>query len=258
MLDRARGAAHSCRMVAPDLLRVVVVDDMRINQLGTKATLEAIDGVAVVATYDFSGALERDSWDDVDWVITDVAYELSWEEPTPAVPLVERIRNLSTGSKPMVVAVTSNPIAYNEPVIKRRLVEADADIGLVWRVDLDAHLRTLISGADLDAKLRGLPLVDAPSDIPELGISHDTEVNRAVEGARKLVHGLKGKRNERWTWRERDRLARDTGLEPVRKDGISPFNSETPGLPQLSRLVERADVPPEDPDPAGPKRRKRR
>lgn len=220
-------------------LRVLVVDDLAINREGTRAIIGGVEGVDVVATVDFDEALARASWQDIDWVIVDVAQETREDDETPCVPVIEHIRSCAAGPKPQVVAVTANPIAYNEPLIRLRLIQADPDVALLWRRDLEELVVRAVRSADLASGLRDAPALEAPRSHPELGITPRTLINRLFEGAREIADLPPGKRFERQTWRLRDRVTREAKVEPVNQDGTLARNSDAASIRQLRRILDR-------------------
>lgn len=173
-------------------VRVVVIDDLRINREGTRA-VGRIAGVEVDEPLDFDQALERDDWAGVDFVLVDVSDRRRADTETPGIEAVAHIRSCSTGQSPVVIAVTGDPAAFEEDVVRRRLLEAGRR-PLVYREELDRRLGEVIrSGRPLD------PLT-APSEISELGITGRTRVNELVsfllrEGA-ELVAPKKWKRQD--------------------------------------------------------------
>jgi CheY-like chemotaxis protein len=226
------------------LLRVAIVDDLEINQLGTKGIIERLDGVEVVFVGDFEEAFARPTWDDVDWLLIDVAQEDAESETTPAIPVIEKVRAMSPDPRhPMMVALTSNPIAFNRGLVRRRLMEADADVGLVWRKDLERHIRAAVGATGLDTALVAIPPVDAPEEIPQLGIDADTKVNRLIEGGRELLaHPVKGRQQERRTLVDRVRLAARTGLNARTTNGDPPAASNVPAITQFKRIERESQV----------------
>lgn len=248
---RARGPCDNWEMPEPIRLRIAIVDDLEINQRGTASLLADVDGVEVSATFDFPQALEFAGWGEFDWVIVDVAWEdnedgTPYPEQTPSVPVVKLIRALVPGPKPMVVAVTGNPVAYYEDVVRRRLIEADPDVGLVWRHDLEAHVRRAVDAAALQDDLRAIPLLDAPDSIPDLGISYDTDVDRAVLESREFLADLPAgpaRRDGRKTYAARDRITRAARLEPATREGLRAWSADAATIPGLRRIADRASVP---------------
>ena len=117
-------------------VRVVVVDDLEISRAGTAVVLGRIRDVEVVGLFDFDGALRQTSWDDCDWVVVDIAAEGRPRDEVPSAAVIERVRQPAGPDRPTVIAVTSNPVAFDEDVIRRRLLEAGAD-DFVRRSDLD-------------------------------------------------------------------------------------------------------------------------
>lgn len=237
-------------------IHAAVVDDLRINRRGTAAVLREIDGVEVVGVYDFDEALARPAWDDVDWIIADVAEETNEDEQVRVVPLLQKIRSMYPDprdpNKPWTVAVTGNPQAYDNPFLLRRLVEAEPDVGVVWRPDLDRHLEEILSGEQLHQRLRSYPAPDAPVsefgdrprplaplDIPAHGTDAGTLYNDLVEGARKIVRAAaaqKGRSAEGKLLVSRALLAAKAKVKPVTKEGLTPHNTDVPSLPLYKRV----------------------
>jgi CheY-like chemotaxis protein len=235
--ERESGAAPP-RASRP--LRVAVVDDSAINRDGTRSVLERTRGVEVVLLCDFEQALARQSWEDVDWVIVDVAHEFRADDETPCVPVIERIRAVSgRQAQPQVVAVTANPVAFNEPLIRRRLIEADPKVGLLWRRDLEQMILQAMSGERLGEEFERVPPTDAPSTVPELGVTSRTRMQLLHDLSRDIVTASSAGLSERKTWRLRDRAARDANLNPVNQDGLLARNSDTPSVRQFRRIWER-------------------
>ena len=228
----------------PRAVRVAVVDDLRINREGTRAVLASVPGVVVDEPLDFDQALSREDWAGVDYVLVDVADRNRSDTGTPGIEVAIHIRSCSPTNGPTVVAVTGDPGAFEEDLVRRRLLEAGAD-HFIYRDDLDRRLEELIAGGQ-----RPDPLT-APAEIPELGITRRTRVNDLVsfllhEGA-ELVAGRKASRQD-----ERHlNLVRAEGEERARE--LNPVNAEgglarhgeqlSPGLRQYRRILQRATRP---------------
>ena len=102
----------------------------------------------------------------------------------------------SPGESPFILAVTSNPVAYSEPLIHARLLAADPNIGLIWRKELDKRIsRAALSGDPLFYE--GASLGDRPlpsnhdEDMWSLGISPDTDIEKVYEAARDSPHPVR-------------------------------------------------------------------
>lgn len=225
-------------------VRVAVVDDLRINREGTRAVLQTMANVVVEEPFDFPQALERTDWDALDVVLVDVADRTRADTETPGIEVVAHIRSCARGAAPTVVAVTGDPAAFEEDVVRRRLLEAGA-AHFVYREELDRKLEDVVSGQSTLAPLT------APSEIPELGITRRTRVNELVgfllsEGA-DLVSGKKWRRQDE----RRLNVARAKGeahageLHPVNAEGGLARHGEqlSPGLRQYRRILERATRP---------------
>lgn len=227
----------------PDVI-VAVIDDQRINQLGTCAVLREVSGVEVPDAWvlDFDQALSIDDWSSIDVVVADVACESAEVDRTPCVAVARHIRECCDGPRPFVVAVTSNPLAYDEPLVHRRLLDADPNIGLVWRKDLDELIATAIDeGFFEDVPL----LIDAgvPEEFPELGIGRGADLESIFEEGRDITEEteLKGRR----LVRRRIEAAARSGLKAVTRDGNAPYTTDTPSVPQWRRIVARFQINPD-------------
>ncbi len=222
-------------------IRVVVVDDLRINREGTRAVLGTVRGVTVDEPLDFDQAMARVDWVGVDYVLVDVADRTRTDTETPGVEVVAHVRTCSPTTPPTVIAVTGDPAAFEEDLVRRRLLEAGAD-HFVYREELDRRLEDVIAG---DQPLEPLT---APAELPELGITRRTRVNELVsfllhEGA-ELVAPRKWKRQDE----RRLNVARAKGearaqeLNPVNVEGELARHGEqlSPGLRQYRRIFERA------------------
>ena len=222
-------------------VRVGVVDDLRINREGTRAVLETLAGVVVDQPLDFHQALHRTDWAGVDYVLVDVADRSRTDTEVPGIDVVAHIREMCRRDRPIIVAVTGDPAAFEEDLIRRRLLEAGAD-HFIYRDELDRQLDALVAGTvSLD------PLT-APAELPELGITRRTRVNDLVrylrgEGA-DLVAAKKWKRQDE----RRLNAARAKGeahageLHPVNAEGGLARHGEqiSPGLRQYRRILDRA------------------
>lgn len=230
-------------------LSVAVVDDQRINRVGTAAVLAELDDVAVTATFDFETARQPVDWGSFDWVVIDVAQEGAELDEVPSAGVIERIRHTAGPDRPVVIAVTSNPIAFDEDVVRRRLLEAGADF-FVWRADLDRMLSDTSAITTLDARADTLPPTGAPDDIPELGVTGESSVNAFVEAAnsqpglrRFLVRDPAGDgRRTRWLTAARRNVSEAGQLAATTAEGNRPRQGEQdiPGIPQLRHLFLRA------------------
>lgn len=224
-----------------DPIRVAVVDDLRINREGTRAVLGTVAAVTVEEPLDFHQALERDDWTGVDYVLVDVADRTRTDTEMPGIEVVVHIKAAAVGPPPTVVAVTGDPGAFEEDVVRRRLLEAGAD-HFIYREELDRRLEELIAGT------QHLPPLTAPREIPELGITAKTRVNDLVhfllhEGA-ELVAPKKWRRQDE----RRLNVARAKGEAHARE--LNPVNVEgglarqggqlSPGLRQYRRILQRA------------------
>lgn len=225
-------------------IRVVVVDDLRINREGTRAVLASVSAVRVDEPLDFDEALRRHDWAGVDYVLVDVADRTRTDTEMPGIEVVVHIRSCSPATPPTVIAVTGDPWAFEEDVVRRRLLEAGAD-HFIYREELDRRLEEVIDGG------HRLDLLTAPAEIPELGITRRTRVNDLVsfllgEGA-DLVAGRKWRRQDE----RRLNVARAKGearaqeLNPVNVEGGLARHGEqlSPGLRQYRRILERATRP---------------
>ncbi len=126
-------------------VRVAVVDDLRINREGVRAVLGAVAGVVVEEPLDFREAMDRDDWSGADYVLVDVADRTRSDTETPGIEVVEHVRRCSGPDAPTIVAVTGDPAAFEEDVVRRRLLEAGAD-HFVYREQLDRKLEEVIAG----------------------------------------------------------------------------------------------------------------
>ena len=222
-------------------VHVVVVDDLRINREGTRAVLEGLDGVAVEEPLDFHQALARVDWDGVDYVLVDVADRTRTDTETPGIEVVAHIWAACGTDGPTIVAVTGDPAAFEEDLVRRRLLEGGAD-HFIYRDELDRRLEEVITGVG------SIEPLTAPTEIPELGITRRTRVNELVrflltEGA-ELVAPKKWKRQDE----RRLNVTRAKGeahageLNPVNVEGGLARHGEqlSPGLRQYRRILERA------------------
>lgn len=228
------------RTSAPEV-RVAVVDDLRINREGVRAVLGTVPGVTVEEPLDFGQALGRPDWSSVDYVLVDVADRTRTDTETPGIEVVAHIRSASPDRRPVVVAITGDPEAFEEDLVRRRLLEAGAD-HFVYREELDRRIEEVITGGPALAPLT------APQEIPELGITSRTRVNDLVsflmsEGAELVARRKRGREDER-----RIALARAKGeahareLHPVNAQGGLARHGDqlSPGLRQYRRILERA------------------
>lgn len=225
-------------------VRVVVVDDLRINREGTRAVLGRVAGVEVDEPLDFDQALERDDWAGVDYVLVDVADRRRSDTETPGIEAVVHIRSCSPGHPPVVIAVTGDPAAFEEDVVRRRLLEAGAD-HFVYREELDRKLEEVIRGG------RPLDPLTAPSEIPELGITRRTRVNDLVSF---LLHeGAELVAPKKWRRQDERRLGAFRAKGETHANELNPVNAEgtlarqggqvSPGLRQYRRIFDRATRP---------------
>lgn len=225
----------------PPPVRVAIVDDLRINREGTRAVLGTLPGVAVEQPLDFVQALARADWSGVDYVLVDVADRTRTDTEMPGIDVVVHIRSSCRDGGPVIIAVTGDPGAFDEDVVRRRLVEGGAD-HFVYRDELDQRLEHVITG---DERLEPLT---APQEIPELGITRMTRVNDLVSF---LLHeGAELVAVKKWARRDERRLAaaRAKGeahakeLQPVTVEGGLARHGDqfSPGLRQYRRILERA------------------
>ena len=225
---------------SPPRVRVVIVDDLRINREGTRAVLAAVDGVEVEEPLDFDRAMERDDWSGVDYALVDVADRTRADTETPGIEVVAHIRRSCRGGGPAILAVTGDPAAFEEDVIRRRLLEAGAD-HFVYREELDRRLEAIIAGDCPE------PLT-APAEIPELGITGRTRVNELVRFL--LAEGAELVAPRKWRRQDERRLnvvrakgeAHAGELHPVTADGALARHGGqlSPGLRQYRRILDRA------------------
>jgi CheY-like chemotaxis protein len=223
---------------------VVVVDDLRINREGTRAVLGAVESVSVEATLDFDQALDRADWEGIDYVLVDVADRTRPDTETPGIEVVAHIRRCLPEDGPTLVAVTGDPAAFEEDLVRRRLLEAGAD-HFIYREELDRRFEEVIAGA------QRLEPLQAPAEIPELGITRKTRVNELINF---LLHeGADLVASKKWRRQDERRLnvARAKGevhageLKPVNVEGGLARHGEqlSPGLRQYRRIFERATRP---------------
>ncbi|MGQ0823732.1 MAG: hypothetical protein ACT4OX_01665 [Actinomycetota bacterium] len=238
------------------LLRVLIVDDVSSTRQGLCAQFGRLSGV-LAEEMDFGEATNRSDWDDVDWVVSDAAFDLRHkpefedQEPTPAVPLIETIRSATT-VRPRIVVITSCPATWNEPVVRRRLAEVDPEAHYIERAEFQVQLDALLQAveladasdndlcSELDRLLRGLPDVGNPASLDDLGVTPTTRLNPLLAELRDLLVKMKGPRERRKKERIRIALAAKYGLAPVRKDGAPPENSSTPSTSQFETVVARS------------------
>ncbi len=222
-------------------VRVAVVDDLRINREGTRAVLRTLPGVAVEEPLDFVEALGEADWHEVDYVLVDVADRTRTDTELPGIEVVAHIRRSCPGGGPTIIAVTGDPGAFEEDLVRRRLLEAGAD-HFVYREELDRRLEQVIAGDER------LPPLTAPDEIPELGITRRTRVNDLV--AFLLHEGAELVTVRKWTRSDERRLAaaRAKGeahakeLHPVTLEGglARHGDQQSPGVRQYRRILERA------------------
>ena len=190
---------------------------------------------------DFHQALARADWAAVDYVLVDVADRTRTDTETPGVEVVAHIRATCADQGPTIVAITGDPAAFEEDLVRRRLLEAGAD-HFIYRDELDRRLEEVIAGED------SLEPLAAPDEFPELGITRRTRVNELVrfllgEGA-ELVAPKKWKRKDE----RRLNVIRAKGeahageLNPVNVEGGLARHGDqlSPGLRQYRRIWERA------------------
>jgi CheY-like chemotaxis protein len=223
------------------LVRFGVIDDLRINREGTRAVLESVAGVVVDEPLDFRQALDRAEWSGLDYVLVDVADRTRTDTEVPGIDVVAHIREECGRGGPTIVAVTGDPAAFEEDLIRRRLLEAGAD-HFIYRDELDRRLDALVAG---DVSLDPLT---APAELPELGITRRTRVNDLVRYL--LGEGADLVASRKWRRQDERRLnaARAKGeahageLNPVNAEGGLARHGEqlSPGLRQYRRILERA------------------
>lgn len=222
-------------------IHVAIVDDLRINREGTRAVLAGVAGVTVEEPLDFDQALARADWTALDYVLVDVADRTRTDTELPGIEVVLHIRATAPGERPTIVAITGDPGAFEEDLVRRRLLEAGAD-HFTYRDELDRRLEELIAGT------QQLPPLTAPREIPELGITAKTRVNDLV---RFLLHeGAELVAAKKWRRQDERRLnvARAKGEAHARE--LNPVNVEgglarqggqlSPGVRQYRRILERA------------------
>lgn len=222
-------------------VRVAVVDDLRINREGTRAVLGTLRGVAVEEPLDFVEALARADWSGVQYVFVDVVDRTRADTEMPGIDVVTHIREACEGRGPTIVAVTGHPGAFEEDLVRRRLLEGGAD-HFVYRDELDRRLEGFIAGEDR------LPRLTAPDDFPELGVTRRTRVNDLVSF---LLHeGADLVAPRKWSRRDERRLAAARAKGEAHAKELRPVTSEgglarhgdqlSPGLRQYRRILERA------------------
>ena len=222
-------------------VRVAVVDDLRINREGTRSVLGEVPDVVVEEPLDFHQALARDNWAHVDYVLVDVADRTRTDTETPGVEVVAHIRAASGNRGPTIVAVTGDPAAFEEDLVRRRLLEAGAD-HFIYRDELDRRLEEVIAGGEALEPLTG------PDEIPELGITRRTRVNELVrflmaEGAELVLPKKWRRQDERRLNVTRAKGEAHAGeLNPVTVEGALARHGDqlSPGLRQYRRIWERA------------------
>lgn len=229
--------AHARAMPSGESLRVAVIDNLEINRFGTQRLLGRIPNLVVDDGWllDFDEALERTDWSEVDVVVLDVAHDSSPEDETPSAPVALHIRQcVDDPLHPCIIAVTSNPIAWSEPLIHRRLLAADPNIGLVWREDFEQQIKTVMDGLAVILNQRRLGARGVPLEFEDLGIDAKTDIEELFRGTREIMKSTT--KNERKTFKERVIVSNRAGLKPVTKDGNTPYASDVPGLRQFGRI----------------------
>ena len=222
-------------------VRFGVVDDLRINREGTRAVLETVAGVVVDRPLDFQQAMDRTEWSGLDYVLVDVADRTRTDTEVPGIDVVAHICEVCPRGGPTIVAVTGDPAAFEEDLVRRRLLEAGAD-HFIYRDELDRKIDELVAGkVSLD------PLT-APAELPELGITRRTRVNDLVRYL--LGEGAELTASKKWRRQDERRLntARAKGevhageLHPVNAEGGLARHGEqlSPGLRQYRRILQRA------------------
>ena len=222
-------------------VRVAVIDNLRINREGIRSVLTGVRGVVVEEPLDFHQALARADWSGVDFVFVDVADRTRVDTETPGVEVVAHIRAACRNQGPTIVAVTGDPAAFEEDLVRRRLLEAGAD-HFIYRDELDRRLEEVIAGGE------SLEPLTAPAEISELGITPRTRVNELVRFL--LAEGAELVAPKKWKRQDERRLsvirakgeghARD--LNPVNMEGALARHGDqhAPGLRQYRRIWERA------------------
>ncbi len=224
-------------MPSGETLRVAVVDNMEINQFGTQRLLAKIPNLVIEDRWllDFDAAMTRTDWADVDVVVLDVAHDSSPEDETPSAPVARHIRQcVHDPQRPLIIAVTSNPIAWSEPLIHRRLLAADENIGLVWREDFEQQIKSVVDGLAIVHQQSRLDAREVPRRFEDLGIDANTDIEELFRGTRALMKS--NTKNERKTFRDRVVVASRARLNPVTKEGNAPYASDVPSLRQFGRI----------------------
>lgn len=225
-------------------VRFAVVDDLLGGQLGTKAVIELIPNTHVEATMTFFEAGDRPRWDDVDFVICDVADGDAVENVYPSIEVMRAIRARPSARAVQIIAVTGIPEVFEEDVVRRMLSEAGVD-HFVQREFLDEFFQRLIpGGTNPRVALADLPSVGDPASIPELGVTDRTRLGQLVDYLNRPEHRplLTGKITKKV---ERDAEALRAGasaaageLKPVNTEG-QPIDKAKPPVRHLREIWRR-------------------
>lgn len=222
-------------------VRVVVIDDLRINLFGSQIVLEEIDGVEIDALLDFDQALDRADWSKIDLILVDVTEEDREGTEMPGIEVTQRIRERTGEARPLIIAVTGDRPAWDEDIVRRRLIEAGAD-HFILRIDLDRKLRDVVVGVE---KLLPISPVE---EIEDLGVTKRTRLNElisflAAEGSDLIAPVKRTRQDERPLSALRaTALGWARELRPVNKSGNPARGGaqNVPSIPHYKRLYHRA------------------
>ena len=160
-------------------LRFAIIEDELINLEGSQQALQIHLGFDVPIACGFVDAETVNDWSVVDYVLCDLADPTREDTHYPAFKLIQRIK--SSPSPPILVAVTGYKGVFEEPVVRRLLLEAGAD-AFIWRPHLSELLKAVKDGEiGPDEFLSSLPSADAPDEIDELGVTSKTNLLRLVQ-----------------------------------------------------------------------------
>ncbi|MCU1361460.1 MAG: hypothetical protein JWN99_2749 [Ilumatobacteraceae bacterium] len=239
-MDSCIQTTHTHLMPPGEIVRVAVIDNLEINQFGTQRLLARIPSLEVEDRWllDFEAALERTDWSNIDVVVLDVAHDSSPEDLTPSAPVALHIRTcVKDPFHPIIIAVTSNPIAWSEPLIHRRLLAADSNIRLVWREDFEKQIKTVMDALTSIAEQGRLDERGVPVDFEDLGIDSSTDIEALFRGTSSIIKS--NSTSERKTFRDRVVVSNGAGLKAATKEGNTPYATDVPSLRQFGRIWAR-------------------
>lgn len=219
------------------VLRVVNVDDDKYARLGVTYAIYDHRPGTIVEELTFAEAKARFDWQNVDFLIADLAQRDESSPLADEFPGIEAIRHVvehAPGRVPHTVLVTGDFNTFHEKLVMRRAHESGAEY-FFYRPDFNAHVADLLDGQAQSQQLdRSRPVNDE-----SVGVTSRSRLN---EGLRSVIESGYLQRGRRWRGGSdvtaRERITASGGFRGVDSSGQATSKRVT--RRQVEELIRRS------------------